>query len=258
MTNKGDVQLTTMSFTAKDIAMIPEPHREFFFCTCMAANEVNMALRLYLMSMDSFSLAQKRDDMIVVQMAFSSMAIVERNVAAKLYEVYYLIKAYLKRTKSDRVEAFKPVREAAVVLMNHWRDQPILQKIKWYRDTAAHHYGFGEINGLGALTKHIGKEDDNRTFEAIMHHTVGSSFYPLVDQLLVEKLVEDGKEAYEQNEEDHREIRKLAQSFIEFHFEVFRVAVSCMDQPAVKTSRHDMSDLLLEVGRARMPLIFKK
>lgn len=257
MRETESIELTTMTFSASQLSKIPEPHREFFFSCCMATNEVNAALRLYLMAMKSFSIAQKDGDETVLQVAYSSMTIAERNIAAKLYEVFHLLKEYARKTKKDRASEFQRVRSDAIDLINDWKQQPVLERIKWYRDRASHHYGFGDVKGLGELTRRIGVDGDERTFIAVVHRFVGSSLYPMVDQLLIEKLVDAGRNPVEQNELDHQEIKELAKSFIVFHYNLFRIVWKLSGTEAVKTSKPDVdSRLVLKRGRPPLPIIF--
>ncbi|WP_427145206.1 hypothetical protein [Rhizobium pisi] len=258
MSDTENIELTTMTFTASQLSKVPEPHREFFFSCCMATNEVNAALRLYMMAMESFSIAQKEGSYTILQVAYSSMTIAERNVAAKLYEVFHLLKEYARKTKKDRVTAFERVRTDAIDLINDWKEQPVLERIKWYRDRASHHYGFGDVKGLGELTRSIGADGDERTFIAVMHRYVGSSLYPMVDQLLIDKLVDDGRDPVEQNELDHQEIKELAKSFMMFHYNLFRVVWKFSGAEAVDTATSSVDKrLILKAGRSPLPVIFE-
>ncbi|WSH00291.1 hypothetical protein U8P71_17195 [Rhizobium ruizarguesonis] len=257
MSETKTIELTTMTFSASQLAKIPEPHREFFFSCCMATNEVNAALRLYMMSLESLSSTQRSGDETIMQLAYSSMAIAERNIAAKLYEVFHLLKEYARKTKKDRAADFQHVRLDAVELINDWKEQPVLERIKWYRDRASHHYGFGDVKGLGELTRRIGSDGDHRTFSAVMHRFVGSSLYPLVDQLLIDKLVDNGRDPVEQNEMDHHDIKELAKSFIVFHYNLFEKVWRVSGAKDVKTTKSDVdARLILKRGRPPLPVIF--
>lgn len=175
MNDPESIELTTMTFTADQMAKVPEPHREFFFCCCMATNEVNTALRLNMMALESFSIVQKSGDETILQVAFSSMTIAERNIAAKLYEVFHLLKEY-----------------------------------------------------------------------------------PMVDQqLLIDKLVDGGRDAVEQNELDHHDIKELVKSFIVFHYNFFRRVWKVSGTETIKTTTSQVdARLILKRGRAPLPVIF--
>jgi len=202
-------------------------------------------------------LAQKSDDEVILQIAFSSMTIAERNLSAKLYEVYHLLKEYARKTKKDRSEEFKRVRDDAIDLINTWKEQPVLSRIKWYRDTASHHYGFDQVSGLGALTRNIGNDGDERTFTAVLHRYVGSSQYPMVDQLLIDKLVDAYRDPIEQSEIDHHEIRELVKSFIVFHYNFYRRFWKVSGTTDISTQQRDVdSRLVLQPGRSPLPVIF--
>ncbi|MDO5895144.1 hypothetical protein [Agrobacterium sp. Azo12] len=220
--------------TAKAMGAVNNSYRHFLFSSSMAIQEINLALRLYAMGLATLERAQTVGDDSLNAMAYSNMAMLERSLMSKLSEYSALLHAYSKfpRPQPETVEMTAFSIRAGEALKN-WSGDKIFRRMKWYRNNASAHYSY-QKDGIVELTEKIGCDQDEREFEILVHGITGNTHYSLVEQLLAERLGDDGQDPLKEAQKNAAFIKPLAFEITELHYEFFKAFVKLLSvEPAV-------------------------
>ncbi|WP_313077346.1 hypothetical protein [Agrobacterium pusense] len=229
------MQFRRLSIHASAIRALDNNYRQFFFASAMAFQEINLNLRLNAMAMASFEQARATGSYELSTIGHSNMAMLDRNLMSKLSEYKELLREFLKcPAPANEAAAIVKFRSSAKQTIERWNKDKTFGLMKWYRNNASAHYGFDD-HGLGALTKGIGGETDEREFEILLHEKLGNTHYTMVEQLLADKLSEHGRDALDQLEVNSEATKRVAIDVMALHHQfvlaVFQALKLATDPP---------------------------
>ncbi len=233
-------KLAKIEFTTKELRKLNPVHSGFLASTCLAVNDIIVVQKVLLQALNTRNLHGKIKDETLQEIAFTQTNILERILAANLYEYMDMVGKYVKSCEKKKDTSMQVFLDEASKVISNLKDASAYSLVKWYRDKATNHY---DSAGLTSLLQGRKLGDDDPVYFIYLHEKDGNSNYILGEQVLLMKLSEESDSPFDQMEEfgdwvnnASRKIMKLHSCFfiqlLENHFqEKYPQGFSVMAEP---------------------------
>lgn len=161
-----------VSLSAEQLLSV-KPHRlDFIVRSGLAANDVAIFLRLYLMHFHN-----DPEDEIVREISSLNGVVIQRNLLAKLFEFIKLYDIFKKQC--DRAKDFEllPIVHAALDRTDVLKSHKAFTVIDTARNEITNHYVTGRNEA------HLRKYKPGQRLKMYLHLNTGNSYYPIAEEL---------------------------------------------------------------------------
>lgn len=186
--------LNRLNFSMEELRSIPASHAGFLVTSCLANNEINVFVRLYLMSLNTVSHKRPISDDALNEYAYVQCVILQRHISAKVFEYLNMIERFAKKLKGHHSPIHAYLLEVNSVI-KEIRKAKEFALATWYRNKTTNHYDIGAIMGLVGNKKVL---PDTAEMSIYLHEKDGNSGYLLGEQILLAQTALNEVSAIEQ------------------------------------------------------------
>lgn len=161
-----------VSLSAEQLLSV-KPHRlDFIIRSGLAANDVAIFLRLYLMHFHN-----DPKDEIVKEISSLNGVVIQRNLLAKLFEFINMFEGFKKRCDSERDYELLPMVHVALDRTDILKAHKAYTVIYTSRNKITNHYAAARNEA------HLRKYKAGQRLKMYIHTNTGNSYYPVSEEL---------------------------------------------------------------------------